>query len=74
MLSLREVAEVLGFAENTVYNEWRIWGIPFYRPGGVGKGRLRVKERDLWAWLETRQAALCKRYQARFTRPSWTSG
>lgn len=56
-MTLREVADVLGYAEQTVYNCWRSWGLPFYRPGGAGKSQLRIKERDFWAWLETRKAA-----------------
>lgn len=57
LMSLREVADVLGYAEQTVYNRWRAWGLPFYRPGGEGRARLRIKERDFWAWLEQRPAA-----------------
>jgi excisionase family DNA binding protein len=57
LMTLREVADVLGFAEQTVYNQWRSWGLPFYRPGGSGKASLRIRERDLWAWLETKEAA-----------------
>jgi hypothetical protein len=56
-MSLREVADVLGYAEQTVYNCWWRWGLPFYRPGGADKSRLRIKVRDFWAWLETRKAA-----------------
>jgi excisionase family DNA binding protein len=57
LLTLREVAELLGYAENTLYNQWRTWGLPFYRVGAGGRGGLRVKERDVWNWLETRVAA-----------------
>jgi excisionase family DNA binding protein len=56
-MTLREVADVLGYSEQTVYNCWRNWGLPFYRPGGSGKASLRIRERDLWAWLETKEAA-----------------
>jgi hypothetical protein len=55
MLTLREAADLLSVAPNTLYNEWRAWGIPFYRLGMADRGRLRVRERDLWNWLETRR-------------------
>jgi len=54
LMTLHEVADVLGYADQTVCNCWRL---PFYGPGGAGKLRLRIKELDFWNWLETREAA-----------------
>jgi hypothetical protein len=58
LMTLREVADVLDHAPQTVYNRWRAWGLPFYRPGGAGRSSLRIRERDFWAWCEKRAANL----------------
>jgi excisionase family DNA binding protein len=52
MLSVRDVAEILGVSPDTVYDEWRKWGLKGYR---IGK-HLRFRERELEQWIE-KQAA-----------------
>lgn len=53
LLSLRDAADLLSVPERRLRDYWRIWGIKTYK---VGR-ELRFRERDLWTWLETRQAA-----------------
>jgi excisionase family DNA binding protein len=52
MLSVRDVAEMLGVSPDTVYDEWRKWGLKGYR---IGK-HLRFREREVDQWIE-KQAA-----------------
>lgn len=52
MISVRDVAEMLGISADTVYDEWRKWGLKGYR---IGK-HLRFKEREIEQWIE-KQAA-----------------
>jgi excisionase family DNA binding protein len=52
MISVQDVAEILGISPDTVYDEWRKWGLKGYR---IGK-HLRFKEREVALWIE-KQAA-----------------
>lgn len=52
LVSVRELADILGVPVGTVYHEWRAWDLPAYR---VGK-HLRFREREIEAWID-RQAA-----------------
>jgi excisionase family DNA binding protein len=52
MISVREVAEMLGISADTVYDEWKKWGLKGYR---IGK-HLRFREREVDQWIE-KQAA-----------------
>ena len=52
MLTVQEVAELLHISADTVYDEWRNWGLRGYR---IGK-HLRFREREVNDWVE-RQAA-----------------
>jgi excisionase family DNA binding protein len=52
MLSVREVAEILGIPERTVRDKWREWGLTAYR---IGK-HLRWRERDVHAWIDRNAA------------------
>jgi excisionase family DNA binding protein len=52
MLTVKDVAEILAVSPDTVYDEWRRWGLKGYR---VGK-HLRFREREVDQWIE-KQAA-----------------
>jgi excisionase family DNA binding protein len=52
MITVREVAEMLALSPDTVYDEWRKWGLKGYR---IGK-HLRFREREIEQWIE-KQAA-----------------
>jgi excisionase family DNA binding protein len=52
MISVRELAEMLAISPDTVYDEWRKWGLKGYR---IGK-HLRFREREIEQWIE-KQAA-----------------
>lgn len=47
LLTPRQAAEFLSVSLNTLYSNWRTWGLTAYR---VGK-HLRFRERDLETWL-----------------------
>ena len=52
MLTVRDVAELLAIPPNTVYDEWRRWGLRGY---WIGK-HLRFREREVEQWIERRAA------------------
>jgi excisionase family DNA binding protein len=52
MVSPQELADRLGVSRDTVYDEWRAWGLTGYR---FGK-HLRFREREVDAWID-KQAA-----------------
>lgn len=53
MLSAQETADMLGMSRQTLYNNWRSWGLKAYK---VGRS-LRFRERDVEAWLSHQAAA-----------------
>lgn len=52
LLSVKETAELLATSPDTVYRQWKIWGMKAYR---VGR-ELRFREQDVEAWLEQHPA------------------
>jgi excisionase family DNA binding protein len=52
MLSVQDVAEILAVSPDTIYDQWRQWGLKGYK---IGK-HLRFREREVEAWI-TQQAA-----------------
>ncbi|MFE7462456.1 helix-turn-helix domain-containing protein [Nocardiopsis terrae] len=52
MLSAQETADMLGVSRQTLYNNWKEWGLKGHK---IGRS-LKFRERDLEAWL-SRQAA-----------------
>ena len=52
MLSAAELADMLGVSADTVYRQWKSWGLTAFRVGGS----LRFRERHVEAWLEEHQA------------------
>ena len=52
LISARELSERLGISRDSLYDNWRTWGLPGYY---IGK-HLRFREREVDAWLE-KQAA-----------------
>jgi excisionase family DNA binding protein len=53
LLSTREAAEMLGISRQTLYNNWRSWGLKSVKVGGA----LKFRVRDIEAWLEANAAA-----------------
>ncbi|MEV5533844.1 helix-turn-helix domain-containing protein [Streptomyces prunicolor] len=47
LLTPSQTAEFLAVSLNTLYSNWRVWGLTAYR---VGR-HLRFRERDLETWL-----------------------
>jgi excisionase family DNA binding protein len=54
LLTAREVAELLGFAPATVLDWAEAGRIPYFKVGG----RLRFRESEVLAWLETKRAGI----------------
>ena len=52
MLSVQDLAAMLAVPVDTVYDQWRQWGLKGYR---IGK-HLRFREREVDQWIE-KQAA-----------------
>jgi excisionase family DNA binding protein len=52
LISAKEVAVLLGFHEDTVYRDWRKWGLNGFH---VGR-QLRFRQRDIDAWIEQKAA------------------
>jgi excisionase family DNA binding protein len=52
MLSIRDLAELLGISERTVRDQWRTWGLTGYR---IGR-HLRFREREIHAWIDSQTA------------------
>lgn len=52
MISVKELAERLAISTDTIYDEWRSWGLPAYR---IGK-HLRFREREIEAWVDQQAA------------------
>ena len=52
LISSEELAEDLGVNVETVYRQWKSWGLKGYR---VGR-QLRFRERDIESWLESKAA------------------
>jgi predicted DNA-binding transcriptional regulator AlpA len=51
LVSAQDVADQTGFKVDTIYDNWRKWGLPgFY----VARS-LRFKQRDIDAWIEKQQ-------------------
>lgn len=53
LLTVEEVAELLAVSKDTVYGNWRRWGLVAYRVGPL----LRFREREVWGWLDSQKAA-----------------
>ncbi|MFI9598174.1 helix-turn-helix domain-containing protein [Nonomuraea sp. NPDC052265] len=53
LLSIDELADYLGIPKATVYDRWKVWGIPAYKVGRT----LRFRERNVETWLERNRAA-----------------
>ncbi|HEY3505782.1 MAG TPA: helix-turn-helix domain-containing protein [Actinocatenispora sp.] len=51
LLSVDEVADLLGVSSRTVHARWRDWGLPGYRIGRY----LRFRERHLDDWIDHQQ-------------------
>jgi excisionase family DNA binding protein len=52
LLTTREVAELLGFAQGTIVDWHEAGSLPGFKLGG----RLRFRESEVLAWLETKRA------------------
>jgi excisionase family DNA binding protein len=52
LVTVQDVASMLAVSPDTVYDEWRKWGLKGYR---IGK-HLRFREREIEQWIE-KQAA-----------------
>jgi excisionase family DNA binding protein len=52
MLTIREVAELLGVPTSRVYDRWRDWRLPMYRVGQ----QLRCDPAELREWIKTHRA------------------
>jgi excisionase family DNA binding protein len=52
LLSARELAEILGFSASTVVDWAEAGRLPAFKVGG----RLRFRESEVLAWLETKRA------------------
>ncbi|MBM7771988.1 excisionase family DNA binding protein [Actinokineospora baliensis] len=46
-MNVEEVADYLGIASKTVYQNWRTWGVPAVRIGGGDSGPLRFRREDI---------------------------
>jgi excisionase family DNA binding protein len=53
MLSVEQLADLLGVKKKTVYEEYRHWGLEAYKVGRA----LRFPESAVITWLETRKVA-----------------
>jgi excisionase family DNA binding protein len=62
LLTARQVAELLGFAPSTIVDWYEAGKLSGFRIGG----RLRFRESELVAWLETKRAG---RWRRGCTRP-----
>jgi excisionase family DNA binding protein len=51
LLTTREAADLLNIRYRALLENWRSWGLQPYKIGV----ELRFRERDIWAWLETKQ-------------------
>ena len=52
LVTPEDVAEALQVSVDTVYRQWRKWGLKGFRVGRL----LRFRERDINTWLESRAA------------------
>jgi excisionase family DNA binding protein len=52
LMTVREVAEVLGVPTSRVYDRWRDWQLPMYRVGQ----QLRCDPVELAEWIKSRRA------------------
>lgn len=53
LMTVREVAEVLGVPTSRVYDCWRDWDLPMYRIGQ----QLRCDPAELQEWVNNHRAA-----------------
>lgn len=53
MLSAKETADMLGVSRQTLYNQWKAWGLKAHRIGGS----LKFQQRDIEAWANRQAAA-----------------
>lgn len=53
MLSAKETADLLGMSRQTLYNNWKSWGLKAHKVGGS----LKFRERDIEAWADRQVAA-----------------
>jgi len=52
MLSVQELAQMLAVSPDTVYDQWRQWGLKGYK---IGK-HLRFREREVEQWINQQAA------------------
>lgn len=52
MMTVQEVAELLGVPPSRIYDRWRDWGLPMYRVGQ----QLRCDPDEFKEWIEERRA------------------
>jgi excisionase family DNA binding protein len=53
LMSAAELAEMLGVSVDTVYRNWRGWGLKGYR---IGNRSLKFRDRDVENWIEQNAA------------------
>jgi excisionase family DNA binding protein len=61
LLTAREVGELLGLSAETVLDYTRRGELPGFRMPGTARGRLRYREADIEAWLESRATGAADR-------------
>jgi excisionase family DNA binding protein len=54
LVTARELAELLGFSASTIVDWAEAGGLPAFKIGG----RLRFRESEVLAWLETKRAGV----------------
>jgi excisionase family DNA binding protein len=52
LMTVRDVATVLGVPTSRVYDRWREWGLPMYRVGQ----QLRCDPAELEEWIKSHRA------------------
>jgi excisionase family DNA binding protein len=52
MLTVKDLAVLFNVSTDTIYDQWRVWGLKGYK---IGK-HLRFKRSEVLAWLDRQQA------------------
>lgn len=53
LLDIQAVAEYLDIPKSRVYDNWRAWGLPFFKIGQ----QLRMRPNDFETWISRKAAA-----------------
>ncbi|MFJ2033905.1 helix-turn-helix domain-containing protein [Streptosporangium sp. NPDC087985] len=53
LMTVQDVADCLGIPKSRIYDNWKMWGLPFFRVGQ----QLRCDPADFRKWIEKQKAA-----------------